>query len=125
MFVTVSRRVQLWYNMAPELKPALFLQEPEEVGMPTPIGTPRKAEWVVHLIMYAECPLGGSAIGGTLVNQMLDAVEQQLGLQAGNGAPQTLAGTVYRLWQEGTIRKDPGDIDGHALAVYPLRIRPP
>jgi hypothetical protein len=124
-FITVSRRVVLWYNLDSSLKPALYMQEPEENGLLSMRGTPRRAEWLIHLFIYAEVPVGGDAIGATTLNNLLDAVELALGLQAGQGAPVTLSNSVYRIWQEGIIRKDPGDIDGHALAIYPLRIRPP
>jgi hypothetical protein len=117
--------MQLWYNVPSELKPILYMQEPEEIGLPTPRFTPRKAEWVIHLIMYAEVPLDQTAIGSVVINNLLDAIEVVLGLNAGNGTPLTFNNQVYRVWQEGTIRKDPGDIGGHAVAVYPLRIRPP
>jgi len=128
-FPTVSRKLRMWDDVGAEQQPALFMVEHTEKALAVPRGLPRKAEWDVMLFIYARAD-GEGTVGATTLNNLLDAVEAALGLDPGTAKTTpnnvlTLNGTVYRIWAEGDIIKDPGDLEGQCLALYPIKIRPP
>jgi hypothetical protein len=123
--VTCDRRLKLWFEISSEEKPAVYMVEHEEDNQPSPSGMSPKRQWQVMIFIYADAPQDGVTKGSILLNNLIDQVEAALGLQGGAISMQNLGGRVYRVWSEGRVLKDPGDLDGHALAIYPVHIRAP
>jgi hypothetical protein len=123
-FVTVERKLRLWDDVPPEQQPALFITEHTEHQLNNPRGLPSKRELNVMLFVYAKVPDDGVSIGATILNNLADAIEGVLKPDTSEPV-QTLGGIVYRVWSDGLVRKDPGDLDGQALLLYPLKIRMP
>jgi hypothetical protein len=119
----ISRRLLLWSDVPVEDQPALFLVEHKEDFAKEGRGLPRKQIFKASLIAYfdASDPL---TVGGTLINNALDAIEAVLATPPGFEA-QTLGGIVNRCWIEGEIFKVPGDIDGQAMLIVPILILTP
>jgi hypothetical protein len=123
-FKIMSRKLKLWDEVPPEMQPALYMVEHGERPLLTPRGLPRKTEWDVLLFIYARADQEG-LIGSIILNNLIDEVEAVLQINDQQENNLTLGGLVYRVWVEGLIRKDPGDLEGQALALYPIKIRPP
>ena len=122
-FITLSRKLKLWNETPLEEQPALFMVEHLERPHPSTRGLPRRTEWEIELYIYARAP-DQNVFGSAILNNLLDTVEAALAPDAAENVL-TLNGLVYRIWSEGEIRKDPGDLDGQAVAIFPWRIRPP
>jgi hypothetical protein len=123
-FKHMSRKLKLWDEVPPEMQPALYMVEHGERPRTTGLGLPRRAEWEVMLFIYARADTD-ELIGSIILNNLIDAVEDvlQINNQVDNNL--NLGGQVYRTFVEGMIRKDPGDLEGQALALYPIRILAP
>lgn len=123
-FVTVSRKLRLWGDVDPTMQPALYLVEHKELPENTRRGLDDKNALLIRIFIYARAD-GDSVIGGTIINNLLDAVETILEPSDPSINVNTLGGLVNRLWIDGETIKDPGDIDGQALAVLPIKILMP
>lgn len=121
-FVTVSRKVKMWNDVPAELQPALFMTDHTEKQMNVPRGLPNKATWDVMLFIYAK--IDEHEIGSTVLNNLLDSIDAALRPEVSLNVL-TLDGLVYSVYTNGEIRKDPGDLDGQAIALMPVSIRPP
>lgn len=122
-FKTTGRRLVLW-SQCPE-QPALFLRN---VGDDYPAkvarGLPTRVTLHAEIWLYANVGVSPANVPGTTLNNLIDLVEAAL-----KPAPayevQTLGGLVSHCWIEGRIELDPGDIDGQAKAIIPIRILVP
>ncbi len=119
--VTFGRRLKLWNNVPAEQQPALYLVEHSESRLNTLRGTPGKLQLVAQIFLYVKTT-DTEVIGGQLLNNLLDAIELVLAPADPKVNVQTLGGLVDRCWINGTIIKDPGDIDGQGLAIIPINI---
>jgi len=113
----------MWSDVTAEEQPALFMSDHTENQVSSSRGLPRKTEWDVVFFIYARAP-DENTLGTVVLNNLLDALEDALVPSVSDNVL-TLGGTVYRVWGDGEIRKDPGDLDGQAVAIYPMKIRPP
>ena len=121
-----SRRLKLWANVDPSVQPACFLvQHREEYNVD---GAGRLTRRYLEMGFWCYAPTGdaGSAILG---DDWLDLMESGFETALKPDDPQrnelTLGGLVS--WcrishQNGMPIRDPGDIDGQALLVLPIRI---
>jgi hypothetical protein len=123
-FNHMSRKLKLWDEVPPEMQPALYMVEHTERPLQSPRGLPKKAEWEIMLFIYAKADTDDK-IGSVILNNLIDEVEGVLQIDNQLENNLTLGGIVYRIWVDGLIRKDPGDLEGQALALYPIKIRPP
>lgn len=121
-FVTVSRKLKMWNDVPAELQPALYITDHSEIALNPPRGLPTKSTWNIMLFIYAK--VDEFTVGSTVLNNLLDAVDRALKTDVSTNVL-TLGGLVYRVDPQGEIRKDPGDLDGQAIALYPFAIRPP
>lgn len=121
-----ARRLKLWNEVAPQMRPALFQFEG---GNETYTYTQNPNPFRVleaSLFIYTACK-DPAIIGSDLLMPPLDAVEGALlptvidSMGAG-GARQTLGGLVHNCRIEGTVFKDPGDLDGDGMVRIPLKI---
>lgn len=117
-FVTTSRRLRHWDDVAAVDQPALFqTQKPEQPeqqpGMPT--------KWTLAADVYIYVNTGGDESPSSIINPLIDAVEAAL-------APDpitnrcTLGGLVAHAWIDGEVQNDEGVLGDQAVAIIPIRI---
>ena len=118
-----SRRLKLWSEVPSALRPALFQLEagPETYQWPTPAAPKRTLEAKLFLYFDARDP---ATPGASAINAALDALDDAL---APSGADlalgrQTLGGAVHDCKINGVPVRDPGDLDGDAIAVVAVRL---
>ena len=118
-----SRRLKLWSDVPPSMRPACFLFEGgSEAYDNAASGTPKRS-LDVRLFVYVDAR-DPTALGSAQLNTIMDALDAALcpsgaDLAAGR---LTLAGAAYRCAIEGRPMKDPGDLDGDGILVVPIRI---
>ena len=115
-----SRRVRLADDLP--ATPALLQAEHDEAFARTPGLDPRRtlaAAWMIHHAIADP-----EAVPASVNNAILDAVEAALAPDLATGCC-TLSGLVQHCWIEGEVFKDPGDLDGQALIIAPIRILVP
>ena len=118
-----SRRMKLWSETPPNLRPALYQLEsgPETYQWASPATPRRTLEAKLFLYFDARDP---SKPGACAINEALDAIDAALapcGLDIASGR-QTLGGAVYDCKIVGVPVRDTGDLDGDGLAVVSLRL---
>ncbi len=119
-FAYAARRVRLFDDLP--ATPALCQAEHEEEVAQVAGQPPRRilsAAWVVH--HSAGDP---DAIPASTHNAILDALDAALAPDGPDGCC-TLGGLVAHAWIEGKVFKDPGDLDGRALMIVPVRMLVP
>lgn len=118
------RRLQLWSQVANQ--PAIFVRNAGDDYPARPInGLPAKTTMHVEIWIYAKVGIDPSGVPGVVINGLVDAVEAVLQPTAATAGRQTLGGLVSHCWIEGRIEMDPGDLDGQAKVIIPLRILGP
>jgi hypothetical protein len=118
-----SRRMKLWSEVPAALRPALFQLEsgPETYQWASPATPKRTLEAKLFLYFDARDP---TTPGASAINAALDTLDSAL---APSGADlalgrQTLGGAVHDCKISGVPVRDPGDLDGDAIAVIAVRI---
>lgn len=119
-FVTISRRLKLWTDTPVEQQPALFLVEHHEETSSQNPGMNSRDIMNAMIWIYASAPEG--TVGGTILNNLLDAVDNALSPTDISVNMNTLGGLISRMYIDGPLMKDPGDLDGQALAVIPVKL---
>lgn len=121
-FVTRSRRVKLFSDVPTEQQPALYQAEHDEVTSQVsnmPYKWVLKAEWVI----YQATGFDPNAVPAIENNLILDAIQAALAPAiADPGYPKrnTLGGLVHHCYIDGSVFKDPGDIDNQGMMVVPI-----
>ncbi len=123
-WVTTSRRLKLFNKIDPSQMPAMFLVQHKEEYVQGNVGTPGKR----YLDMGAWCYASSgdeSIIGDDLLDYMMAGIEGTLLPDEPHSGDLTLGKLCY--WcrierSNGLFIRDPGDIDGIALLVVPIRI---
>ncbi|HEY1944101.1 MAG TPA: hypothetical protein VGH40_18465 [Roseiarcus sp.] len=118
-----SRRMRLWSEIPPTMRPALFQLEsgPETYQWASPATPKRTLEAKLFLYFDARDP---STPGASAINAALDALDAALapsGADSGLGR-QTLGGAVHDCKIAGAPVRDPGDLDGDGLAVVSVKL---
>jgi hypothetical protein len=119
-FVTKSRRLKLWTDVAAAEKPAIFQYERDDVYANGKQYLPI-VEMNVDLYIYTAPGLDSGITPISMLNPLIDAVDAALAPSTVTRR-QTLGGLVSHVWIDGKIMKDPGDIDGDGIAVIPVKI---
>ncbi len=79
---------------------------------------------VIEPKLFVYLSAKGDNVGASLLNGVMDALDQAFtlsGADLGLGR-NTLSGAAYSCRIDGKVLKDPGDLDGDALLVVPVRI---
>lgn len=125
---TPSRRLRLWTDVPPEQRPALFQFEGEPEDHAWTNERHKKRVINVKLFAYTYLDVNDpAAVGTTQINEILAAIETALapaGADIMRGR-QTLGGLVDHCRIEGSVFKDPGDLDGDGLLIVPVKIMLP
>ena len=119
-FAYASRRARLFDDLP--ATPALCQAEHEEEVEPVAGQPPRRilsVAWTVH-----HSTGDPDAIAASINNLILDALDAALHPDSPDGCC-TLGGLVAHACIEGMVTKDPGDLDGRALMVVPVRMLVP
>lgn len=123
--VSTSRRMTLPAAVSPGDQPRLMLwEQPEITRGGTALPDLRLWEaWVVIVFTNQDLDVPGS----TLINPMLEAIEDALRIDDYGHNNCTLGGLVHYARIEGVIVKETGDTDSNGLggAVVPIKIMPP
>lgn len=120
-FAHRSRRVALWGDLPAQ--PALCQAEHDEdvsqvTGLPSV--TTLSANWLI----YHDAGKDPQATPASESNLILDAVQALFPTDDPDNV-QTLGGLVHHCFISGKVFKDPGDLDGQALIIVPIRILVP
>jgi len=123
-FVTTSRRLKHFNNVAPDARPALFITQGNQTEVPVK-GLDAKVELEAEVYIYIH--ENDSAIPPSVqLNQMIDRVRTKLAPDHPDMCEyQTLGGLVEHCWIEGTIEvfeAVEGMLDDQGIAIIPIRI---
>lgn len=124
---TFTRKIVLPSEIGSTLLPSLSLYRLREKWLPTPNALPNVRHWDVWLILVVKNLNRATVAGDTLINPILDSIEDALapsGPFRATMGTQTLGGLVQQVLIEGDIHVEPGDTDPNGIggAVIPLRI---
>ncbi|QBK69676.1 hypothetical protein [Acinetobacter johnsonii] len=123
-FVTTSRRLRLWNDVAPTERPALFVTQGNQSEAPTK-GLDAKVELEAEVYVYIH-ESDPSIPPSVQLNQMIDHVRAKLAPDHPDICEyQTLGGLVEHCWIEGTIEvfeAVENMLDDQGIAIIPIRI---
>ena len=118
-----SRRLKLWSDVPPAMRPACFLFEGGAETYADAAGAMPKRSLQVRLFVYVDAH-DPATVGAAALNAIMDALDEALepaGADLALGRT-TLGGAVYRASIDGKPLKDPGDLDGDGLLVVPITL---
>jgi hypothetical protein len=121
---TKSRRLKLWNQVDDSKKPALFMVQHREGFTTHGVGRLTRRYLDMGFWCYAAVS-SDSAIGDDFLDSMEMALEAAFQPDDLSRDELTLGGLAY--WcritrEEGMFIRDPGDLDGQAMLVLPVRI---
>jgi hypothetical protein len=120
-FVHRSRRVRLWDDLPGQ--PAICQAEhDEEIAETT--GLPAVSTYSASWLIYHDVGKDPNSAPARESNLILDAI-QALFPTDDPDQVQTLRGLVHHCFISGKLFKDPGDLDGQALIIVPIKILAP
>lgn len=118
-----ARRLKLWSDVPAAMRPACFIFEGgQEVASWSESAAPKRAmEVKLFVYLNARDP---SVAGAALLNDVMDALDAALAPRGADAAigRNTLGGAVHHCRIDGKTLKDPGDLDGDALLIAPVRL---
>jgi hypothetical protein len=117
------RRLKLWSDVSVASRPACFLFEGSQETYSWSESALPKRIIEVRLFIYLNAK-DPSIVGATLVNDVMDALDSAFVISGGDVilGRSTLGGTVYSCRIDGKILKDPGDLDGDAILIVPVKL---
>lgn len=119
---TAGRRLKMWTEV--QKQPALYLRHMNDEAPARPTGMPAKTTLECEVWIYDSSGKRDGAVPDEALNRLLDFVGQRLKPPPGQRA-QTLGGLVAHAWIEGRTEIHPGDLDGQAIAVVPIKLLAP
>ncbi|QBR70662.1 hypothetical protein CU048_04530 [Beijerinckiaceae bacterium] len=118
-----ARRLRLWSDVPAASRPACFVYEggQETYGWSESANPKRTLEVRLFIYLNAKDP---SVAGAVLVNNVLDRIDAAFSLSGSDIVlgRNTLNGSVYHCRIDGRPLKDPGDLDGDALVIVPVKL---
>lgn len=121
--VVAERRLRHWNDVRAVEQPYLCVTQGNQTatqGSPV-IGV--NAKWQMEADIYIYVQTTGKQVPGTVLNPILDAIEQALAPPFPDiNKCQTLGGLVEHCWIEGTIETDEGTLGDQAVAIIPVHI---
>jgi hypothetical protein len=118
-----ARRLKLWSDVPAASRPACFLFEGGQETYSWSGNAIPKRVIEVKLFVYLNAK-DPSVAGSALLNSVMDAFDTAFTLSGGDvvSGRNTLGGTVYNCRIDGKALKDPGDLDGDALLIVPVKL---
>ena len=118
-----ARRLKLWSDVPAMSRPACFIFEGgQETYSWSESALPKRAiEVKLFIYLNAKDP---TIVGAALLNNVMDVLDAALALSGADLSTgrNTLGGAVYHCRIDGKILKDPGDLDGDALLIVPVKL---
>ncbi len=118
-----ARRLKLWSDVPPMSRPACFLFEGgQETYSWSESALPKRVlDLKIFVYLNAKNP---NVVGAAHINDVMDALDAAFALRGNDIAlgRNTLGGAVYHCRIDGKILKDPGDLDGDALLIAPVKL---
>jgi hypothetical protein len=120
--VTASRKLKHWADVPDIQQPALFQAQKSEnvTGMPK---FPRVWELAVDVYLYVKTAKDPQAAPSTILNPLMDAVQNALAPDDPKLERCTLGGLVEHCWIEGRVETDEGALGDQAVAIVPILIK--
>ncbi len=118
-----TRRLKLWSDVPPMNRPACFLFEGGQETYSWSEGAAPKRAIEVRLFVYLNAK-DPAVLGAALVNDVMDALDRAFAPSGADLAQgrNTLGGAVHHCRIDGKTLKDPGDLDGDALLIVPVKL---
>ena len=118
-----ARRLKLWSDVPAMSRPACFIFEGgQETYSWSESALPKRAiEVKVFIYLNAKDP---TIVGAALLNTVMDALDEAFALSGADLSTgrNTLGGAVHHCRIDGKTLKDPGDLDGDALLIVPVKL---
>jgi hypothetical protein len=118
-----ARRLKLWSDVPAMSRPACFIFEGgQESYSWSESALPKRAiEVKVFIYVNAKDP---TIVGAAILNNVMDALDEAFALSGPDllAGRNTLGGAVYHCRIDGKTLKDPGDLDGDALLIVPVKL---
>ncbi len=118
-----SRRLKLWTDVSMANRPACFIFEGgfESYSWSEGAIAKRIIEPKVFVYLNAKDP---NVVGASLVNEVMDALDAAFALSGEDliTGRKTLGGLVHHCRIDGRPMKDPGDLDGDAVLIVPVKM---
>ena len=127
-FVTVSRRIRLFSDVAAQQQPACFQTEwatDEAQVTNQPYKTTIMAAWTIFQGIAKDKKALGTVENNLIINGCRKALAPQPGDPGYLDKRNTLGGLVHHCFISGRIFKDPGDIDDQGMIVIPIKLLVP
>ena len=126
LFKTATRKPEHWDNVPPEDSPALLLMPRREIGNRRK-GLPTKWTGEYDLLLYVHTGAQNdpTVVAASLLNPLLDAIENALTVDDLSNNALTLGGLVSHCWISGNVETDEGVLGSQALAIIPIEILVP
>ncbi len=118
-----SRRLKLWSDVPSAMRPACFIFEGgQETYAWSESATPKRV-MEVKIFVYLNAK-DSSITGAALLNDVMDALDAALSISGADFARgrNTLGGAVHLCRIDGKTLKAPGDLDGDALLLVPVKL---
>lgn len=117
------RRLKLWTDVSMANRPACFIFEGGFESYSWSEAAISKRVIEVKVFSYFNAK-DQNVIGAALLNEVMDAFDAAFALSGEDLAigRKTLGGLVYHCRIDGKIMKDPGDLDGDAMLIVPVKL---
>lgn len=119
-----QRRLKMFNNIDPSVQPCYFLVQHREQYINKGVGTIEQVYLDMGVWAYASTQ-DETVTGDDYLDSMLEGIQNVMGPDDPQRNELTLSGLCYwcRIMREDNMFiRDPGDIDGQALLVLPIRI---
>ena len=118
-----SRKLKLWTDVPAASRPACFLFEGGLESYAWSEGAVPKRVIEAKIFAYLNAR-DHAVLGATLLDDVMDALDAAFAPRGADDAlgRNTLSGQVYSCRIDGKVLKDPGDLDGDALLVVPVKL---
>ena len=118
-----TRKLKLWTDVPASSRPACFLFEGGLESYAWNEGAVPKRVIEAKIFVYLNAR-DHAVFGASLIDEVMDALDAAFALSGSDVAlgRNTLVGQVYSCRIDGKVLKDPGDLDGDALLVVPVKL---
>jgi hypothetical protein len=117
---TASRILKHWNDVPSEMQPAVYVAQTTETAIEQP--SPLAQKWRLSVDLYLYVSTSGQVPPATLLNPLLDAIEQALVPHPSTGRCTLGIEGVEWAAIDGTIETDEGTLGNQAVAIVPISI---
>ena len=121
-FVTTSRYKRHFDDVDADAMPALFLTETGENWVKPGKGIPAKRTLTAMLAMYTSTSQPNAVLPATLINALMDTVDEVIENVGNPSNAQTLGGLVEHVYLEGEVEIYEAFLQDKSIVLVPLTI---